>query len=279
MPGWVAPVQERAHPRSRGENSTAPIISASPWGSSPLTRGKLKDSVANIWNSGLIPAHAGKTGTSHGSAPRARAHPRSRGENKATDPITGDLEGSSPLTRGKLAANGVEGYDQRLIPAHAGKTRMRRLPPIATWAHPRSRGENGLAVNQVIDEDGSSPLTRGKHDQPPCLMHSFGLIPAHAGKTQGRQTTPFRNKAHPRSRGENTVDRTTMDQLTGSSPLTRGKRFLTCAFIAQIDQILESLELCASSESYSLMDAYATDAPQDQVRSTGLAPRRSRGAS
>ena len=31
-------------------------------GSSPLTRGKLKDSVANIWSSGLIPTHAGKTG-------------------------------------------------------------------------------------------------------------------------------------------------------------------------------------------------------------------------
>ena len=54
---------------------------------------------------------------------------------------------------------------------------------------------------------------------------------------------------------------------------------MTCAFIAQIGQILESLELCASSESYSLLDAYATDAPQDQVRSIGLVPLSSRGAS
>ena len=66
---------------------------------------------------------------------------------------------------------------------------------------------------------------------------------------------------------------------SGSSPLTRGKYFLTCAFIAQIGQILESREICASSESYSLRNVYATAAPQDQVRSIGLAPLSSRGAS
>ena len=50
-----------AHPRSRGEN----IISASPWlriaGSSPLTRGKRRCKPTPVCNSGLIPAHAGKT--------------------------------------------------------------------------------------------------------------------------------------------------------------------------------------------------------------------------
>ena len=65
--------------------------------------------------------------------------------------------------------------------------------------------------------------------------------------------------AHPRSRGENETLAWLVGRETGSSPLTRGKHFLTCAFIAQIGQILESLELCASSESYSLRDAYATD--------------------
>ena len=57
--------------------------------------------------------------------------------------------------------------------------------------------------------------------------------------------------AHPRSRGENRRGGGLRVGLRGSSPLTRGKHFLTCAFIAQIGQILESLELCASSESYS----------------------------
>jgi len=42
---------------------------------------------------------------------------------------------------------------------------------------------------------------------------------------------------------------------------------------------LESLELCASSESYSSPEAYATDALQGRVRSIDLGLRSSRGAS
>ena len=106
-----------------------------------------------------------------------------------------------------------------------------------------------------------------------------GLIPAHAGKMMSSSNSCGNGPAHPRSRGENLLRRDRREGRTGSSPLTRGKYFLTCAFIAQIGQILESRELCASSESYSLRNVYATAAPQDQVRSIGLAPRSSRGAS
>ena len=129
------------------------------------------------------------------------------------------------------------------------------------------------------DAPGSSPLTRGKLPDQILVSRWDGLIPAHAGKTGKDNVFTYAQGAHPRSRGENRIARDTVHLTAGSSPLTRGKHFLTCAFIAQIDQILESLELCASSGSYSLMDAYATDAPQDRVRSIGLAPLSSRGAS
>ena len=169
------------------------------------------------------------------------------------------FHGSSPLTRGKLAKANLSVDHDRLIPAHAGKT----ATPQPTWhagsAHPRSRGENHVPQYDQRLLTGSSPLTRGK--------------PSKSLKQ------PSRPLAHPRSRGENDAGVHEAVDDCGSSPLTRGKHFLTCAFIAQIDQILESLELCASSGSYSLMDAYATDAPQDRVRSIGLAPLSSRGAS
>ena len=126
---------------------------------------------------------------------------------------------------------------------------------------------------------GSSPLTRGKLDVAQLLADGIGLIPAHAGKTSPSSTSRQGTTAHPRSRGENRGVTRICNEILGSSPLTRGKHFLTCAFIAQIDQILESLELCAFSESYSSQDVYATDAPRDRVRSIGLAPRSSRGAS
>ena len=105
------------------------------------------------------------------------------------------------------------------------------------------------------------------------------LIPAHAGKTRSATSLRRARTAHPRSRGEN-PDNDPADMCAdGSSPLTRGKHFPTCAFTAQIDQILETLELAVSSGSYSVWVACATDAPQDQVRSIGLVLPSSRGAS
>ena len=167
----------------------------------------------------------------------------------------------------------------RLIPAHAGKTTSRGDPRAGGAAHPRSRGENCLGISPIVIVCGSSPLTRGKQEQLRVILQAIRLIPAHAGKTSRSTASTRWTAAHPRSRGENRASAFAAASCAGSSPLTRGKHFLTCAFIAQIDQILESLELCASSESYSLRDAYATDVLQDQVRSIGLAPLSSRGAS
>ena len=167
----------------------------------------------------------------------------------------------------------------RLIPAHAGKTALRATLGIWREAHPRSRGENSSRRPRGQSSTGSSPLTRGKLWVWASAAGHGRLIPAHAGKTGGSMVVMVHYPAHPRSRGENSHSDVTPDVTRGSSPLTRGKHFLTCVFIAQIGQILESLELCASSESYSSQDAYATGAPQDQVRSIGLVPRSSRDAS
>ena len=52
---------------------------------------------------------------------------------------------------------------------------------------------------------GSSPLTRGKLGQCDAIPRLQGLIPAHAGKTQGGCGRAPRSGAHPRSRGENAI--------------------------------------------------------------------------
>ena len=166
-----------------------------------------------------------------------------------------------------------------LIPAHAGKTWSRRPSRSGRPAHPRSRGENDVRTHKEHHGEGSSPLTRGKRVIVIRLDVRLGLIPAHAGKTTACSPGSSTRRAHPRSRGENGYFSRISSASAGSSPLTRGKHSLTCAFIKRIGQILESLELCASSGSYSLMDAYATDAPQDQARNTGLALPSSRAAS
>ena len=193
----------RAHPRSRGENCARIPRGRQLWGSSPLTRGKLYRGGQHIRRDGLIPAHAGKTTTGISRSNEDTAHPRSRGENPPAVAWRVWLDGSSPLTRGKLAATGRRYGDGGLIPAHAGKTsRGSRGPGLAT-AHPRSRGENVFEVSDGHANRGSSPLTRGKHPRRPRCRPRDRLIPAHAGKTTGECRSSMLPRAHPRSRGEN----------------------------------------------------------------------------
>ena len=192
-----------AHPRSRGENVVQPRRVARPTGSSPLTRGKPMSGSDCRDTRRLIPAHAGKTEGLAAHQPRQGAHPRSRGENGYL-PLSGHQDhGSSPLTRGKqLRVLDCE-LGWGLIPAHAGKTTWPRPAARPSAAHPRSRGENGRSDTRKDVEMGSSPLTRGKHGPARRVPRRRRLIPAHAGKTRSPLRRTARNRAHPRSRGEN----------------------------------------------------------------------------
>ena len=133
------------------------------------------------------------------------------------------MNGSSPLTRGKLAVNTITKARAGLIPAHAGKTGVCALVGNAERAHPRSRGENCSIGRQTLMPAGSSPLTRGKLSLAASRRTPRRLIPAHAGKTIYPDPSRSALEAHPRSRGENTAIARTVTDTMGSSPLTRGK--------------------------------------------------------
>ena len=138
-PAWA---RHPAHPRSRGENIRPIGFASIAAGSSPLTRGKLRQAPILQGGRGLIPAHAGKTAPARSRRGHGRAHPRSRGENSTPKKFPSKLPGSSPLTRGKLLRDLGDAEDIGLIPAHAGKTLPAALLLQNLWAHPRSRGEN-----------------------------------------------------------------------------------------------------------------------------------------
>ena len=154
---------------------------------------------------------------------RARAHPRSRGENVRVTVKLPAVEGSSPLTRGKHQAVPAPGLAGGLIPAHAGKTSAYPRLPAASRAHPRSRGENHPLLQEQDGVGGSSPLTRGKRGRSSRRRGIRRLIPAHAGKTVAPRVIGVRRRAHPRSRGENGHPERRVLWKVGSSPLTRGK--------------------------------------------------------
>ena len=113
--------------------------------------------------------------------------------------------------------------NNRLIPAHAGKTAFQEANGGLEMAHPRSRGENLAALPVGLDTYGSSPLTRGKHRRGAGSWRIRRLIPAHAGKTRTTNRMRYLMRAHPRSRGENEAEGAGTGATTGSSPLTRGK--------------------------------------------------------
>ena len=172
-----------AHPRSRGENPLACSWHRLAQGSSPLTRGKRIYRRPRTRTRRLIPAHAGKTMFWSLVVIGRPAHPRSRGENHYEYAKPENVKGSSPLTRGKRGDEGEDAGGEGLIPAHAGKTSPSRWPQGTGRAHPRSRGENVEAQCLVTVGVGSSPLTLGKPRSAATPIKSFGLIPAHAGKT------------------------------------------------------------------------------------------------
>ena len=223
IPALVVGEIAGAHPRSRGENIWNTPWSSLAGGSSPLTRGKHRDSMDQHRPIRLIPAHAGKTTCSAAPPVTCPAHPRSRGENPTWPPTWHARPGSSPLTRGKRGSLGRCSRPAGLIPAHAGKTTSFMGVPVAVGAHPRSRGENASASCAYPSTPGSSPLTRGKLERYRGFPHARRLIPAHAGKTSGSMTVASTSGAHPRSRGENPSISTLLYALRGSSPLTRGK--------------------------------------------------------
>ena len=140
--GSRSPSPPGAHPRSRGENGLRRPPRRCGRGSSPLTRGKRSGVLTLRCGPGLIPAHAGKTFTFERTSAGETAHPRSRGENQVQLILDDGVQGSSPLTRGKLVSVLAARDDAGLIPAHAGKTQHLSTQVACEWAHPRSRGEN-----------------------------------------------------------------------------------------------------------------------------------------
>ncbi len=223
-PAATSTPRQRAHPRSRGADSSAGTRMRSPSGSSPLARGGPLDLRQQCDVTGLIPARAGRTSTP-ATRPSCRwAHPRSRGADAAAPPMNAGRRGSSPLARGGPLHTHTARWVSRLIPARAGRTPWRPGISPRTWAHPRSRGADSAADAAATTGTGSSPLARGGR----CLRRGHprprGLIPARAGRTNYSARSRCGQRAHPRSRGADVGSLSTAVAPPGSSPLARGGR-------------------------------------------------------
>ena len=187
-------------------------------------RGKQTVKVKVGAETGLIPAHAGKTLVYRRFFIRSRAHPRACGENRDGRGHPPHSAGSSPRMRGKPTYGGYGQSFQGLIPAHAGKTAEAAYSRVKSWAHPRACGENSFFFRCLLRGVGSSPRMRGKPGGSLSHAETGRLIPAHAGKTTPQRWEHSQVRAHPRACGENTACLMGRRIPWGSSPRMRGKR-------------------------------------------------------
>ena len=229
--------QTSAHPHSHREHSFISFILSSHFGSSPLLRRTQHDTARTLRPSDssplargasgsqgrrkprrrLIPARAGTIRGLKSPGGRARAHPRSRGEQHQ----------KADVLRVCL----------RLIPTRVGNMtrhiRIRHLHEV----HPRSRGEHTVRACKSAPTKGSSPLAQGISRLLGIGLWVVRLTPARAGNMPAGVFLVLRPSAHPRSRGEHPNMWRGSHPQNGSSPLARGT-FDTRHFAAGVTRLI-----------------------------------------
>ena len=170
------------HPRACGEHHGDRPRPPAVVGSSPRLRGTLRQIGARFVRERFIPAPAGNT---DGEQP---THIR--------------VYGSSPRLRGTRPQNRLGPCAHRFIPAPAGNTRRTTARPRSGPVHPRACGEHSQWVLPDPLPDGSSPRLRGTLPMGPAGPAARRFIPAPAGNTCFRGSTPAPSSVHPRACGE-----------------------------------------------------------------------------
>ena len=213
------------HPRTCGANAVARACAVLPVGSSPHMRGKLPQRRFFAGRLRIIPAHAGQTFCVATCIIKISDHPRTCGANTPPSRSMPCAFGSSPHMRGKPPACFRQVWLLRIIPAHAGQTRVPYATGPLRGDHPRTCGANAVSCCGYQGMGGSSPHMRGKHVLSYDDHSLLRIIPAHAGQTRRRAGVPRDRTDHPRTCGANDAAAVREFDSLGSSPHMRGKLF------------------------------------------------------
>ena len=119
---WV----ESDHPRACGANFVVNPDLEHLYGSSPRVRGKRRVLTTGLHAARIIPARAGQTRYPPACNTVNTDHPRACGANPDKYKAQALQYGSSPRVRGKHGQRADRRHPQRIIPARAGQTWLRR---------------------------------------------------------------------------------------------------------------------------------------------------------
>ena len=112
----------------------------------------------------------------------------------------------------------------RTIPARAGTTWHPQGETTPMRDHPRSRGDDAMAIIAASWLAGLSPLARGRLRADARQHGERRTIPARAGTTRTRSAAAPARADYPRSRGDDDLAAATSAAMAGLSPLARGRR-------------------------------------------------------
>ena len=215
--------QQWDHPRACGEHRRTRCTSVLVRGSSPRMRGTPFKLLHDLFQVGIIPAHAGNTLRIRLHSRRTRDHPRACGEHRGYLTAVSVCAGSSPRMRGTHGFVPIADKETVDHPRACGEHlrsvtvifRTRGSSPRMRGTlfyvevllrlavdHPRACGEHQLTKSIIVPPLGSSPRMRGT---PVLRFHpprSSGIIPAHAGNTAASTDIDRWSLNHPRACGE-----------------------------------------------------------------------------
>ena len=110
-------------------------------GSPPPMRGKVNLPLFKARLLRITPAHAGKRTLDNARSNPHQDHPRPCGEKRAAAFVALRRFGSPPPMRGKDTEDCGDELEQRITPAHAGKSYVPPVQHLEARDHPRPCGE------------------------------------------------------------------------------------------------------------------------------------------
>ena len=125
--------------------------------------------------------------------------------------------------RGKVAADLVTVYFDRITPAYAGKSRKAACFLPLPWDHPRLCGEKKKCSVETMHLKGSPPPMRGKGSTLGAARERRRITPAYAGKSTWKYMPFVTLQDHPRLCGEKFNCFPKFRRRLGSPPPMRGK--------------------------------------------------------
>ena len=134
-----------------------------------------------------------------------------------------------------------------IIPAHAGLTYEGDLYVFNGGDHPRACGAHPHPSTVIACCTGSSPRMRGSRRSIKALHRLLGIIPAHAGLTDYRQSIPRRLRDHPRACGAHGYNSRSPMFRSGSSPRMRGSHVSSALSFSSVGIIPAHAGLTKSS--------------------------------